>query len=168
MRGINAFVTYSEYDSFAERIYFGNADGFIYQMEQGNTFAGTKIPATFATPFIPLGDPTVRKTIYKGVTYLDVNGVFDLQYALKFDFDQPNAIQPNSFTFSNDAVASFTYGGGTYGTSTFGAKQKATYEVQTIGSGFTVSIVYETTGADTDAVFTIDAATFQYTTNARR
>src|SRR5210317_1968420 len=63
MRGINAFVTYSEYDGFAERIYFGNADGFIYQMEQGNTFAGTDIPATFATPFIPLGDPTVRKTI---------------------------------------------------------------------------------------------------------
>jgi len=50
----------------------------------------------------------------------------------------------------------------------FGVKQKATYEVQTIGSGFTVSILYETTGANTDAVFTIDAATLQYSTNARR
>src|SRR5210317_100696 len=166
-RGINAFVTYSEYDGFAERIYFGNADGFVYQMEQGNSFAGTDIPATFATPFIPLGDPTVRKTIYKGVTYLDVNGDFDLEYSLKFDFDQPDSIQPDSI-LSSDAAASITYGSGIYGTSLFGVKQKATYEVQTIGSGFTVSILYETTGANTDAVFTIDAATLQYSTNARR
>ena len=167
MRGINAFVTYSEYDGFAERIYFANADGFIYQMEQGNSFAGTDIPATFATPFIPLGDPTVRKTIYKGTTYLDVNGDFDLEYSLKFDFDQPDSVQPDSI-LSSDAATSITYGSGIYGTSLFGVKQKATYEVQTIGSGFTVSILYETTGNNTDAVFTIDAATLQYSTNARR
>ena len=167
MRGINAFVTYSEYDGFAERIYFANADGFIYQMEQGNSFAGTDIPATFATPFIPLGDPTVRKTIYKGTTYLDVNGDFDLEYSLKFDFDQPDSVQPDSI-LSSDAATSITYGSGIYGTSLFGVKQKATYEVQTIGSGFTVSILYETTGDNTDAVFTIDAATLQYSTNARR
>jgi hypothetical protein len=167
MRGINAYVTYSEYDGFAERIYFANADGYVYQMEQGNTFDGTDIPATFATPFVPLGDPNVRKTIYKGTTYLDVNGDFDLEFSLKFDFDQPDSIQPDSI-LSSDAAASITYGSGIYGTSLFGVKQKATYEVQTIGSGFTVSILYETTGTNTDAVFTIDAATLQYTTNARR
>lgn len=166
-RGINAYVTYSEYDGFAERIYFGNADGYVYQMEQGNSFDGTDIPATFATPFVPLGDPNVRKTIYKGTTYLDVNGDFDLEYSLKFDFDQPGSIQPDS-VLSSDAAASITYGSGIYGTSLFGVKQKAIYEVQTIGSGFTVSILFETTGTNTDAVFTIDAATLQYTTNARR
>ena len=41
-------------------------------------------------------DPEVRKTIYKGTTYLDVNGSFDLQYSLKFDFDQPDGVQPDS------------------------------------------------------------------------
>ena len=167
MRGINAFVTYSEYDGFAERIYFANADGYVYQMEQGNSFDGTDIPATFATPFVPLGDPNVRKTIYKGTTYLDVNGDFDLEFSLKFDFDQPDSVQPDSI-LSSDAAASITYGSGIYGTSLFGVKQKAIYDVQTIGSGFTVSILYETTGANTDAVFTIDAATLQFTTNARR
>jgi hypothetical protein len=40
--------------------------------------------------------------------------------------------------------------------------------LQTIGSGFTVSILYETIGDTIDAVFTIDAATLQYSTNARR
>jgi hypothetical protein len=167
MRGINAFVTYSEYDGFAERIYFANADGYVYQMEQGNSFDGVDIPATFATPFVPLGDPNVRKTIYKGTTYLDVNGDFDLEFSLKFDFDQPGSVQPDS-VLSSDAAASITYGSGIYGTSLFGVKQKAIYDVQTIGSGFTVSILYETTGANTDAVFTIDAATLQFMTNSRR
>src|SRR5210317_365763 len=167
MRGINAFVTHSEYDGFSENIYFANADGYVYRMEQGNTFDGTDIPATFATPFVALNDPNLRKTIYKATTYLDVNGDFDLEFSLKFDFDQPASIQPDSI-LSSDAAASITYGSGIFGTSLYGVKQKATYEVQTIGSGFTVSILYETTGTNTDAVFTIDAATLQYSTNARR
>ena len=167
LRGFNAFVTFSEYDGFAERIYFGGKDGYIYQMEQGNTQDGTDISATFATPFIPLGDPNVRKTIYKGQTYLDVNGAFDLEYSLKFDFDQPDSPQPDSI-LSSDAGASITYGSGIYGTSLFGAKQKAIFEVPTVGSGFTVSILYETTGANTDAVFTVDAATLEYATYGRR
>ena len=136
-------------------------------MEQGNTQDGTDIVATFATPFVPLGDPEVRKTIYKGTTYLDVNGDFDLEFSLKFDFDQPDSPQPDSI-LSTDAGASITYGSGIYGTSLFGVKQKAIFEVPTIGSGFTVSILYETTGANTDAVFTVDAATLQFATYGRR
>jgi len=167
MRGINAYVTASEYDGFAERIYFANADGYVYQMEQGNTFDGTDIPATFATPFVPLNDPNIRKTIYRGTTYLDVNGDFDLEYSLKFDFDQPDSPQPDSI-LSSDVAASITYGSGIYGTSLFGVKQKAIFDAQTVGSGFTVSILYETTGANTDAVFTIDAATLEFGTYGRR
>jgi len=167
LRGFNAYVVTSEYDGFAERIYFGASDGYVYQMEQGNTLDGDPIPATFATPFVPLNDPNVRKTIYKGTTYLDVNGSFDLEYSLKFDFDQPDVPQPDS-VLSTDAAASITYGSGIYGTSLFGTKQKAIFEVQTIGSGFTVSILYETTGTETDAVFTVDAATLQYGTYGRR
>src|SRR5210317_296301 len=168
LRGINVYVVYSEYENRTELIYFGANDGYVYRMEQGNGFDGSKIQATFATPYIPLGDPTVRKTIYKGTTYLDVNGEFDISYSLKFDFDQIGLIQPDSLLFSSDTSSSVTYGAGVYGTSSFGGKQKAIYELQTIGSGFTVSTVYETTGTDLDSVFTIDAATLQYTTNARR
>lgn len=167
LRGFNAYVTYSEYDGFAERIYFAAKDGYVYTMEQGNTFDGTDIPATFATPFVPINDPNLRKTLYRATTYLDVNGAFDLEFSLKFDFDQPGGVQPNS-VLSSSAAASITFGSGIFGTSLYGVKQKAIYDVQTIGSCFTVSILYETTGASTDAVFTIDAATLQYTTNSRR
>ncbi len=168
LRGFNAFVTFSEYDSRTELIFFGGSDGYIYRMEQGNTLDGTNIPATFATPFIPLGDPKVRKTIYKGTTYLDVNGQFGLRKSLKFDFDQVGSIQPDVIEFSSDASGNFTYGSGTFGTSTFGGKQQTYYEVQTIGSGFTASLLYETNEENVSTTFTIDAATLQYITNARR
>ena len=167
MRGINAFCTFSEYDGSLERIYFGNINGYVYQMESGNTFDGENIIATFATPFFPLEDSEVRKTIYKGTTYLDVNGDFDLEFSMKFDFDQPDSVQPDS-VLSSDSSVSVTYGTGIYGTSIFGNKQKAIYEVQTIGSGFTVSMLYETTGENTDAVFSVDAATLEYAINDRR
>jgi hypothetical protein len=168
LRGFNAFVVYSEYDGRTENIYFGATDGYIYRMEQGNSFDGTPIPAVFATPFIPLGDPKVRKTIYKSTTYLDVNGEFDLRQTLKFDFDQPNSIQPDAILLSSNSASSFTYGSGAYGTSSFGGKQQTSYEVQTVGSGFTVSVIYETDETNVDTTFTIDAATLQYITNARR
>ena len=167
LRGFNVFSIFSEYDGFTERIYFGNSDGYIYQMEQGNTQDGTHISATFATPFVSLQDSEIRKTIYKGSTYLDVNGTFDLEFSLKFDFDQPAAVQPDS-VLSTDAAATTFFGSGIYGTSIFGTKQKAIYEVQTVGSGFTVSILYETTGEGTDNVFSIDAATLEYAVNDRR
>ena len=167
LRGFNVFSVFSEYDGFTERIYFGNSDGYIYQMEQGNTQDGGHISATFATPFVSLQDSEIRKTIYKGTTYLDVNGTFDLEFSLKFDFDQPAAVQPDSVIGSDSAATTF-FGSGIYGTSIFGAKQKAIYEVQTVGSGFTVSILYETSGAGTDNVFSIDAATLEYAVNDRR
>jgi len=168
LRGFNVNAIDSEYVGRTELIYFGASDGYVYRMEQGNSFDGEKIQATFATPYVPLGDPNVRKTVYKGITYLDVNGELDIRYSLKFDFDQQNTVQPNSLLFSNLAASSISYGAGIYGTSSYGGKQKAIYELQTIGSGFTVSIVYETIGDTIDAVFAIDAATLQYTTNARR
>ena len=55
-------------------------------MESGNTFDGTNIIASFATPFVPLNDPSVRKTIYKGTAYLKINGAFELRQTLQFDY----------------------------------------------------------------------------------
>jgi hypothetical protein len=55
-----------------------------------------------------------------------------------------------------------------FGTATFGQKQRAIYQVPVTGSGFTVSLLYETLGQTTDSTFTIDAATVQYALYGRR
>ena len=124
-----------QYSGSAEEIYFGGSDGFVYQMEQGNTFRASNIVATFATPFVPLNDPNVRKTVYKGINLRGCKRVLDLKFSLKYDFDQPESVQPEGTTLSNDAGTVFTYGSGTFGTSTFGNKPNTVFDVQTVGSG---------------------------------
>ena len=168
LRGFKVFCATSEYTGSAEEAYFAGSDGYVYRMEQGNTLDGANIVATFATPFVPLNDPNLRKTVYKGTTYVDVNGALDLKFSVKYDFDQPDTVQPEGTTLSNEASTIITYGSGTFGTSTYGSKPKTVFDVQTVGSGNSVSLVYETTGTSTDAVFTVDAATLEYATYGRR
>jgi hypothetical protein len=168
LRGFKVYSVYSEYDGSTEYLYFGGDDDYVYRMEQGNTFDGTNITATFATPFVPLQDPNLRKTLYKATTYIDADGVFDIQLSIKYDFDQSGSVQPLPISLNNSTSGSITYGTGVFGTSTFGQKQRAIYQVPVTGSGFTVSLLYETLGQTTDSTFTIDAATVQYALYGRR
>lgn len=168
LRGFKVYSSYSEYDGSVEYVFFGGDDDYVYRMEQGNTFDGTNIRATFATPFVPLQDPNLRKTLYKATTYIDSNGIFDIQLSVKYDFDQAGSVQPLPISLNNSTGSAVIFGSGVFGTSTFGTKQRAIYEVPVTGSGFTVSILYETLGQTTDSTFTIDAATIQYALYGRR
>jgi len=168
LRGFKVYSSYGEYSSGLELIFFGGDDDYVYQMEQGNTFDGTNITATFATPFVPLQDPNLRKTLYKATTYVDADGVFDIQLSVKYDFDQAGSVQPLPISLNNTTGTAVTFGSGVFGTATFGTKQRAIYQVPVTGSGFTVSLLYETLGQTTDSTFTIDAATVQYALYGRR
>lgn len=168
LRGFKVYSSYSEYDGTVEYIFFGGDDDYVYRMEQGNTFDGTNITATFATPFVPLQDPNLRKTLYKATTYFDADGIFDVQLSVKYDFDQVGSVQPLPISLSNSTGAAVTFGSGVFGTATYGTKQRAIYQVPVTGSGFTVSLLYETLGQTTDSTFTIDAATVQYALYGRR
>ena len=103
--GIRARVTASSIDTGKETAVFGNTDGFIYKMEDGNDFDGDNIKASFATPFFPLTDPRTRKTIYRTVLYTDPQGSFSADYNLKFDLEESGIIQPNTIAISNASSA---------------------------------------------------------------
>jgi len=105
LRGIRAYVADSNYNGNSELAVFGETDGYVYQMEDGNSFNGTNIVATFATPFFPVSDPRVRKTFYKMHLYTDPQGSFNSNFSLKYDFSDPNIIQPDTITLSNTSVA---------------------------------------------------------------
>ena len=168
LRGFKAYSTFSEYDGNTEFIYFGNELDYLYRMEQGNTFDGTNITATFATPYVPLQDPNLRKTVFRNTSYIDADGAFELQMSIKYDFDQTGSVQPLPVTLNNASASSVVYGAGVYGTSTFGNKARYIYDEPVTGSGFTVSILYETLGQTTDSTFTIDSASIQYGLYGRR
>lgn len=167
LRGIRAYVADSRFYQNAETIVFANDDGYIYQMEEGNSFDGSNIQTTFATPFMPINDPRVRKTFYKMFLYTDPQGSVSFDVSLKLDFDQKDSVQPTQIDFNNATGTVAFMGQATFGsTAVYSTKLKTLFETQIIGSAFVVSLQY--TSDSTDPPFSLDAITLEYSTNTRR
>ncbi len=168
LRGIKAFVADSDYYGRVETIVFSNTDGYVYEMEQGNSFDGASIIATFSTPFVPMEDPRIRKAFYKLFLYTDPQGSVTTLVNLKLDFDDEGVIQPDTITLSNQTGAVGFYGSSTatYGSVRYGTKLKKLFQTQVVGSGFTVSLQF--VSESTDPAFSLDAATLEYATYDRR
>jgi len=168
LRGIRAYVADSNYNASTEVVVFGHDDGYVYQMESGNSFDGANISASFATPFIPVNDPRLRKTFYKMFLYTDPQGSFTANVSLKYDFEEADVIQPATITFNNasgaDALA--FYGEAEYGTGEYGGTIQRLFDSQLIGSGFVVSLVFSS--ESTNPPYSLDALTFEYGTYGRR
>lgn len=166
LRGINAYVSASDRDETQETVIFANDDGYVYQMEEGSSFDGSDIVATFATPFVYINDPQVRKSFYKLNIYTDPQGSFESVVNLKLDFDTEGTVQPPEITFSNVTNTVSLYGVSTYGSGSFGGKLKKIFSTQTVGSGFNVSL--EFVSESQTPPFSLDAATLEFATHGRR
>jgi len=168
LRGIKVYLADYNYRNKVETIIFSNDTGYVYKMESGNSFDGGDITAYFYTPYVPITDPSLRKSIYKLKLYIDPQGGVSISVNLMFDFDEENIIQPENINLTNVAGAVAIYGAvtATYGTSVFGSKLKKVFTTQTIGSGFTVSLQFESIG--TDPPFSLDAAVLEYSSFDRR
>ena len=168
LRGFKAYVASSNLNADIETVVFANETGYVYQMESGNSLDGNDIYSTFATPYIPINDPRIRKTIYKMFLYTDPQGSMQSDVNLLFDFDETGVIQPPGFTFNNTAAASAPafYGTSIFGTGTYGGTIQRLFENQTVGSGYVVSIQFRTNS--TNPPHSLDALTLEYGTYGRR
>ena len=168
-RGIQVTACASVYSGTTEFVIFSGKEGFLHRMENDtSSFDGNNIATTFATPFYPINDPRLRKTIYKAQFYLDPEGRVNFDLNLKFDFDESGAVVMPAVTFTNaSSNASQFFGTGVFGTATFGAKLQKVFSAQTVGSGNTVSAQFEADN-NTDVPYALDALTLEYATHARR
>lgn len=166
--GINAYVADSQYINQTETIVFANTDGYVYQMESGNSFDGSNIVASFATPYVHINDPRIRKTFYKMFLYTNPQGSVTTSVNLKLDFDDFGSVQPPTILLSNDTGSVGFYGtsNAKYGTTVYGTKLKKLFQTQVIGSGFSVSLQFISDSQDPP--FSLDAATLEYSTHDRR
>ena len=166
--GIKAYVADSDYENQTETIVFAHDDGYIYRMEKGNSFDGTNIVASFATPFVSINDPRIRKTFYKLFLYTDPEGSVTTSVNLKLDFDTQGSIQPETIELSNETSIVGFYGssGARYGTTTYGSKLVKQFETQVIGSAFSVSLQFVSDSQNPP--FSLDAATLEFATHDRR
>tara|TARA_R110000744_G_scaffold88920_10_gene173188 strand:+ start:4726 stop:6753 length:2028 start_codon:yes stop_codon:yes gene_type:complete len=168
-RGIQATACASVYAGTTEFILFAGKEGYLHRMENDtSSFDGNNIATTFATPFYPINDPLIRKTIYKAQFYLDPEGRVNFNLNLKFDFDEANSVVMPAVTFTNSSSSSAQfYGIGEFGTATYGAKLQKVFSAQTTGSGKTISAQFEADN-NTDVPYALDALTLEYATHARR
>lgn len=172
-RGINARVSFSEYEDDEEFILFANDDGYVYRLESGNSFDGSNILATYYGPFLPFDDPQVRKTFYKATMYTDPAGAVSMSLRLVLDLNRQNSgiIQPTSITLANDTSTIFRFSGSDpvplYGTATYASGDFDSFlQTQLIGSGFNASI--QITTEDTNPPFALDSLVMEYAVNGRR
>jgi hypothetical protein len=166
--GIRAYVCDSDYTNQIETLVFAHSDGYVYRMESGNSFDGADIIASFATPFVYINDPRIRKTFYKMVLYTDPLGGVTTSVNLKLDFDNLGSVQPDTIYLSNETGSVGLYGNvtATYGTAVYGSKLKKQFETQLVGSGFSVSLQFISVGKNPP--FSLDAATVEFSTHDRR
>lgn len=111
-RGINAYVTHSSYETNREFILFANSDGYVYELERGNSFDSANIDSIFESPSFVFDDPRIRKTFYKLHLYTDPTGGVDITGNLLLDNPTTNRsiIQPESISLLNTTDGVFTYG----------------------------------------------------------
>ena len=116
IRGMEVFAASSKVVDAKEIIVFSSNTGFLFKMEDGNSFDGSNIAAEYLSPFLPINDPRTRKAIYKVYLYTDPVGSVNFDFNLKFDYDELNSVQPESITFTNQTNAISFYGDNLFAT----------------------------------------------------
>ena len=114
IRGMEVFSASSKMVGSKEVIVFSGNNGLIYKMEDGNSFDGGNISAEYLSPYLPINDPRIRKTVYKANLFTDPQGAVNFIFNLKFDFDELNSVQPAAITFSNESAQIAFFGVNTF------------------------------------------------------
>ena len=169
--GIKAYVADSVYSGNSETICFANEDGYVYELGTGSDFDGSIIEAIYESPYMPIGDPQIRKTLYKMSLYAEPSGSMALSTNIKYDFDtatNSGTVQPSTIEISSTGESVFIFGetASVYGTATYGGVLDNVYNKHITGSGKTLAIRIE--DISTNPSFTLDTVVLEYKTNDRQ
>ena len=174
-KGLKVNVADSTYSGAQETIMFGNDDGFCYRMDSGNSFDGSAIESIYESPFMPITDPQIRKTMYKLTLYAQPTGTMNVDVNFKIDFDagnDPSVIQPPTISVSSSAagggISLFGASTSVYGGSsvTYGGVLDQIYKQNLVGSFKTIAM--RITDNSTNPTFTLDTAVLEYRQHDRQ
>ena len=174
-KGLKVNVADSTYSGAQETIMFGNDDGFCYRMDSGNSFDGGPIESIYESPFMPITDPQIRKTMYKLTLYAQPTGTMNVDVNFKIDFDagnDPSVIQPPTISVSSSAagggISLFGASTSVYGGSsvTYGGVLDQIYKQNLVGSFKTIAM--SITDNSTNPTFTLDTAVLEYRQHDRQ
>jgi hypothetical protein len=73
-----------------EKIWFGAADGMVYQMDKGRSYDGDPLQYHLRLPFNHMGGPQLLKRWHKAVLEYDAPSTATLRLAGEVDYADPN------------------------------------------------------------------------------
>ena len=163
-KGLKVYAADSVYSGSNEVLMFGNDDGYCYLMDSGNSFDGSNIESIYESPYMPITDPQLRKTLYKLTLYAEPTGRMSLDVNFKLDFESDNdlaIVQPptiNIGTPASNTVTALVNGATTSSTLVSLVGNVGTIEVgQTVvGSG--ISGTVKVTGVTNQQNIVLDTA----------
>lgn len=174
-KGLKVNVADSTYSGAQETIMFANDDGFCYRMDSSNSFDGGPIESIYESPFMPITDPQIRKTMYKLTLYAQPTGTMNVDVNFKIDFDagnDPSVIQPPTISVTSAAagggISLFGASTSLYGGSnvTYGGVLDQIYKQNLVGSFKTIAM--RITDNSTNPTFTLDTAVLEYRQHDRQ
>lgn len=163
---------YLPFSNTGEVTIFANETGFVYRLENGNSFDGGDIEAIFQSPFMPITDPQKRKTVYKMALYIDTNGTFNITANFLFDIvavsNYNRGVSAPSVVINNPSGTVVFYGAPSslYGTSRYGGEVDKVYDTPVIGSGKTFAFRIQDNSSN--PAFTLDTAVFEFKEHDRQ
>lgn len=142
-----------------ERIFVGASDGFVYELDSGNSFDGSDINAYFKLAFNHVGMPQYRKRFRSARFNLDAPA--DVTISVKPDFDYANPIQVPHRLLTDDIEGN----GGLWGEEnwnnfSWGTELYPESELDICHSARNMSLLVSYTGSDQD--FTLYDCTVIY------
>jgi hypothetical protein len=142
LQGFNVACMTSAFNrNNVERVYHGDYNGNIHSHDRGNSLDGDNIYAEFKTPDIDYGDVGIRKTLHYVKLSIKPEGVSDIKMDLRYDFEDPDIPQPQTFELGT-LLAPSIFGTAIFGVSRFGTPEVPMKKVNVWGSGFSNSFKF--------------------------
>ena len=163
-KGIKVYGSTSSIYNGDEYVIFCGDTEYVHRMESGDNFDGTGIDSSYYTPYLTLGKPLIRKTMFKKEMYFNPEGDVTGTLNLRFDFNDTAKIQPSTISFTASGGGS-VFGTGVYGTATYQGAPDSIVKCQLIGSGFNVSLEFEF--LTDEPPFIIDTILLEYSEDDR-
>ena len=164
--GIEVNQVSSGYVDKEEFIIHGDSAGFVSRQETGDDFNGNAIFSYFQTPFIYMGDPEVRKTIYNINTYMRSEGLVNIAMGIEYDYGDTSLTLASDYAITTQGAAAFYDKAKFDSEEIYDGNPSPIRSTNVSGSGKSISIKYVTNG--TDPSHTIQAFSVTYGLGDRR
>ena len=149
-----------------EKYYHGNTNGYVYNHDTGNDFAGDSVLARYETPNYDYGDLGTLKTLHFVKVSASAEGQVEPDVQIRFDHGNvatPQPAEPFDLGVINPPAV---FGDGIFGTTVFGGGNNPLIRVALQGSGHSNN--FTVISEDTKAPYTINGLYVDFIPSGRR